>query len=130
LKGQGPLTLAPLFLCALAQGSPGYQGYSTCQNLPLGPRQGECFQRRARVTEVSGFGAAVKSWKRVDAVPWPTEQVVDVQTLWSAGGTMVADDKTIVSGSSGYDGSGASCSRKQVHFSLEDIKALPRLAQN
>ena len=59
------------------EGSPGYQGYMRCQ---AGLR---CLNRKARVTEISGFGKQVRSWKR-EALDYPETQVIDVETLWAA----------------------------------------------
>jgi len=104
------------------EGSPGYQGYGCC--FEAGPSKGACLARRARVTEVSGFGAAVRSWKRVDAQPYPSEVLIDSQTLWSSSGS---------GGGGGSGGLGAvgECPSEAPLFRTraEAAAALPALSQ-
>ena len=63
------------------EGSPGYQGYMRCTT------KERCFNRKARVTEISGFGQQVRSWKR-EATSYPDTDVIDVETLWAADGVV------------------------------------------
>ena len=39
--------------------------------------------RKARVTEISGFGQQVRSWKR-EAGIYPDTSITDAETLWAA----------------------------------------------
>ena len=67
------------------EGSPGYQAYGHCN-----PKKDLCVDRRARVTEISEFGAVVSSWKRTDdrtTSPHSTH-VIDKQVLWAADGAI------------------------------------------
>eukprot|EP00658_Telonema_sp_P-2_P039678 TRINITY_DN2835_c0_g1_i1.p1 TRINITY_DN2835_c0_g1~~TRINITY_DN2835_c0_g1_i1.p1 ORF type:complete len:209 (+),score=22.67 TRINITY_DN2835_c0_g1_i1:123-749(+) len=53
------------------EGSPGYQAYGR-----------KDWPRRARVTQIEGFGQRVTSWKRLDDA---SQSVVDKELLWERG---------------------------------------------
>jgi 3',5'-cyclic AMP phosphodiesterase CpdA len=65
------------------EGSPGYQSYGHCD-----VKKQECYDRRARITEVAEWGAVVNSWKRVDDITTRphSSNVIDRQVLWAADG--------------------------------------------
>jgi hypothetical protein len=90
---------------------------------------------------VAGFGQQVRSWKRVDSTPYPTETLIDAQTLWSsaaaaaaAATSHLATRGVAVAGAArpgsgvGYDGE---CPLQAPAFrtKAEAMAALPSLSQ-